>query len=192
MLYASTSLLAPAANHRHSQDVGVESKRPVPNVIGIMLQTFFHAGEAAPSMNLCIPGDSASDTMAKIVAAIFLAEGLCELRAFGPRADQTHVATQDVPELRKFIEPESPQMIAEAGATRIVGYGPYRTEIPLGVEMHGPEFDDLKWSPVEADSRLTIQNRRSVEETDYAGDNEKQWRKQDHRRSGCNEIDEPL
>ena len=63
-----------------------------------------------------------------------------EVRSFGSRADQTHIARQDVEQLRKLIETSSSEDFAERSDPPIISGSPDGAGIFLGVVDHCPEF----------------------------------------------------
>ena len=60
-------------------------------------------------------------------------ELLDEVRPLGTRADDRHVAAQDVPELRQLVEVEPAQPAADRRAPRVVVARPDRAGVVFGV-----------------------------------------------------------
>jgi len=67
-------------------------------------EAHLHAGVPAPSVNLRISADAATDRLPRIIVRKLGAEFCGEFRSFGARADQAHVAQQHIPKLRKLIQ----------------------------------------------------------------------------------------
>ena len=69
-------------------------------------------------------------------------EFLHEYRPLRTGTHEVHLAAQNVPELRNFIEAALPEHSSRTGDARIVLLGPDRTGCGLGIRPHGPELPD--------------------------------------------------
>ena len=74
------------------------------------------------------------------------------------RADQRHLAFEDVNELRQFVEAVAAQELAERGYARVVRLGLLDT-LPVLRNRHGAEFVDRENLIVEAVTLLLEENR---------------------------------
>src|SRR3712207_1548857 len=82
------------------QDLQVEPERPVLDVVVVPLDPVRQRGLAAQAVDLGPAGDPRAHAVAVVVAAHAPLEQLDELGALRPRADDAHLAPQDVEELR--------------------------------------------------------------------------------------------
>src|SRR5262249_48704974 len=99
-----------------------------------------------------------------------------EDRALWPRPNQTHLAVNDVNQLRQLINPQFANPPAHAGHARILFAGPNRA-VRFGVHAHRTKLDDPKRSIVYPDSLLPVEDRPAGIELD------RQSRQQHQRRS---------
>src|SRR5688572_20401353 len=85
---------------------------------------------------------------------------LDEPRTFGPRPNQAHVATQNVPQLRNLVEPGLAHEAADRRNARVLVAGaPHRAGARLGVGAHRAELVNGERRAVEADALLVIEDR---------------------------------
>src|SRR5690242_10322122 len=92
--------LEEAANQGEPHNLDVERHRPVLDVVEVELDALFERRVAAPPIHLRPAGDARLDLVAQHVLRDAVFELLDEEGAFGPRADDRHVALEHVPELR--------------------------------------------------------------------------------------------
>ena len=95
------------------------------------------------------------DAVALRVARQLGGELLDEVRALRSRPDEGHVATQDVPQLRQFVERGAPQDPADRADALVADDRPLRGRLALVGGPHRPELQALEELPVPADARLT-------------------------------------
>ena len=98
-LFSPSLIRVFALEERHQHDLEIEPGRPVLDVIEIVLDAVDEARVAAEAVDLRPTGDSGADFVAGIVMRDFRLEALDELGALRARADEAHVAHEDVPEL---------------------------------------------------------------------------------------------
>jgi hypothetical protein len=96
--------------------------------------------------------------VAFIVVRNQLAQAVNHDRAFGPRADETHLAAQHVDELRQLVQVKPPQISAGGRDTGIIGQSPLRTGIRLGIFPHGTELKHFERLPAHPDAPLAVKN----------------------------------
>src|SRR5437879_9713447 len=121
---------------RSGENLQVEEKRPVLDVIEIVLDPLVDAGVAAQAVDLRPAGHSRLDHVAQLVTGEAAAEALDEHRPLGPRAHQAHVAFEDVEQLGELVEREPAQPGADGRDARIARLGEARPFL-LGVDAHG-------------------------------------------------------
>ena len=175
---------------RHQHDIDIQPERPVVHVMKIVPQPFFKTGVAAPAVDLRVSGETASNGVALVVLNVLFAKFACELGTLRARSDKTHIATQDVPQLRQFIEAVTAKVVTDSSAPWIGRYRPYRAEIPLGVLAHRSELDDREAAAIQANASLAIKDRAAAVHPHGQGNDGEQWRKQDESRGSSGHIDE--
>src|SRR5688500_9096375 len=126
-------LVEEALHERQPHDLEVEHDRPVLDVVEVVLDALLDRGVAAPAIDLRPAGQPGLDLVAQHVLRHALLELLDEERALGPRADQRHVAAEDVPELRDLAQVGAAQELADRRAARVVLAGPDRAGFALGL-----------------------------------------------------------
>ena len=90
----------------HGKDFYIEPDRPVFEVEQVVLHSFFEGGVLAQAMHLSPAGDAGLDHVPRHVAMDIAFELFDEERAFGPGPDQTHIAFENVYQLRQFVDIE--------------------------------------------------------------------------------------
>lgn len=158
----------------------------------IVAEPFFETGVSAPTVDLSVAGEAGSHGVADLIVGMFFAKLVREFRALGTRADETHLAAKNIPELRKLVEAESPQIRSDWGASWVVRHGPDRAKVALGVLLHGSELNDGEPAPSEANASLPVEDGAAVRETNSSGDQYKQRRKEYEREYGNDDIDRPF
>src|SRR4051812_17834459 len=86
---------------------------------------------------------------------------LYEMRPFGPRTHEVHLAFQDVPELRYLIDTQFSDDLADTGHAFVVCDRPDRVTVLLRVRPHRAELDNVEYAPALADAFLAVKNRAS-------------------------------
>ena len=112
------SALKEPTHEREPDDLDVECDRPVLDVVQVVLEALFERRVAAPAVDLRPAGDAGLHLVAQHVLREAMLELLDEERALGTRTDDRHVAAQDVPELRQFVEVEAAQPSARPRVAR--------------------------------------------------------------------------
>src|SRR5215472_3930690 len=102
-----------AFDDREPDDLQVEADRPVLNVIKVVLDSLVERRVAAPAVYLGPARHAGLHLVAQHVLRNAVLELLDEMRALRPRADNRHVAAQDVPQLRQLIKIRPPEELAE-------------------------------------------------------------------------------
>jgi len=146
--------------------------------VKVVTQPFFDTGVSPPAVDLCVSGQTRPDKMANVVAGMFLPEVAREFGTFGSGSDKTHVAAQNVPELRKFVEAEPAKIMAHAGAARVVRDRPDSAEMALRIRIHATEFNDRKTVTIQADASLAIKYGSTIGQA-HDGRNQRHDRRED-------------
>src|SRR5215210_5767815 len=153
--------------HGQEQDLDVEPERPVLDVVVVPLDPVGEGRLAAEAVDLGPAGDPRLDAVPFRVAVDASLEALDVVHPLGTRADERHLADEDVPELRQLVEREAPE---EASDARAALFGDRLLEVsarkllvgPVGVGLaghvgpaaHGAELDHPEGLPVAADAQL--------------------------------------
>ena len=130
-----------AVEQRHPQDAQVEPGGPMGDVVKVVLDPFAERSVAAPAVDLGPTRDSGFDAVPGHVVGDRLGEFLDEDRPFGTRADQAHVAHQDVEELRQLVQASAAEKGPETGAARVVFLSPDGPGLLLGIDAHAAELE---------------------------------------------------
>jgi len=85
-----------------------------------------------------------------------------QFRPLRPGPHETHVATENVPELRKFIHGRRTEDPAHAGNSRVTLCGWENAPFRVRVRDHGAELNALKFLAVLSHSRLPVENGTAV------------------------------
>ena len=97
-----------APKHRQEDDLEVEEKRPISDVVEVEFDPFFHllegVGLASPAVDLCPACDARFDLVTQHVVTDQLAVLLVVRHGVGPWPDDRHLTGEDVDELRQFIQ----------------------------------------------------------------------------------------
>lgn len=175
---------------------------PVADVPGVHGDAFFVGGVAAAA-GLPHAGDAGQDHA--VLAEVF-AVALDLGRDDGPRADETHVAADDVPELRELVEAGLAQEGAELRDARVVlelevGFpflaglgvlGEVFLEGLLGVRDHGLELVAREEPAVLADALVREDDVAFVVDGDDEDEAHQDRRDDDTAADGADEVEHAL
>src|SRR3989442_1713867 len=139
------------------QDLQVEAEAPALDIVEVVLDPLLDRGAAPPAVDLRPAGDARLHLVAEHVAGHPPAELLDEAWALGARADEAHLAPQDVPELGQLVEAPAPEERPEARAPRIVRPRPHGPGLVLGVHAHRAELEHLEAPAVQAHPLLPVE-----------------------------------
>lgn len=123
---------------------------------------------------------------------VFLFELFDEVRPFWSRADEAHVAVEDVEDLRQFVEPGGTNEFTDFGNARIVFGGQLGTGIFFGIDAHGTEFINLIFLAKAADADLAVEDGTAVAEFDGQGDGNGERQGADSGDASQDDIDSTL
>src|SRR5207302_5842686 len=82
------------------------------------------------------------------------------------RADQAHVAADDVPELRQLVEREPAEGAARSRDARVAAVDGVARALLLGADDHRPQLEQVEVAPLVADAPLPVEDRAAVLELD--------------------------
>ncbi len=146
---------------------------------------------AAAAVNLRPAGDARPDVVAPRIERDALLVFMIVRQRERPRADQRHVAGEDIEELRNLVDVPAPQEAADAGQPRIV-LGGLRNHRAVVERAHGAEFDDAEWLLIEAVAALHEEYGPWAVETYDCRDQQEEWRERDERDRGGDQVEGPL
>lgn len=124
----------------------------------------------------------------------------------GARADNAHVAKEDVEELREFIEAEAAQESSDTGDARVVLEllvgGPLAGSLGVGVEIgtqhligvfaHSAKLEHVKHTAIFADAFLAVQHSPRRIEGDEQGNEGQEGGENDEAGYGDKEVEQAL
>src|SRR5213079_1607287 len=82
-----------------------------------------------------------------------------EFGALGARADEAHVAHENVEKLRQLVETDATQPFADSGDTGVANDRPDRTRSVFSVSPHRSEFVEDEDAPILTDALLAKEHR---------------------------------
>ena len=130
--------------------------------------------------------------MAQGVEGDFLRQLFDEVGALGTRADQAHVTAQHVEQLRQFINAQAADDVPDTGDTLVVGAGPTRCAIFLGIGAHAAELGDTKAAAVLAHAVLPVEHRAAAFELDAGGGQQHDRHRHQQQQGGTDNVEDPL
>ena len=143
------------ADEGEEEDLDVEPPGPVFNIVEVVLRPGGEVGVAAQAVDLGPAGHAGFDDVAGLVVRDLLGEVGDVVRAFGARADEAHVAAEDVPILGEFVEVPAAHEGAEAEEAGVVAGGALLRGVGRGgVGGHAAEFVEREGAVVGADADL--------------------------------------
>ena len=122
-------------------------------------------------------GDAGLDAVAHGVVGDLVGELIHKKRPLGAWPDQAHVTVEHVEELRQFIDAQQPDDVADAGDAAVVGGGPARFAVFLGIGAHAAELDDIEGLAVVAHPLLAVEHRALAFQLDHDGREQHQRRR---------------
>src|SRR2546426_3205762 len=134
---------APQDHHRHGaeHDSEIFERRLAANVLEVVAYLAAHVTHrrVVALVDLCPARDARPNALAALVALDLLAQVHKDGGLLGPRADDVHVAHQDVEQLGQLVQAELPQHPAYGRYPPIIGGGP-RLGIPRPGREHRAEL----------------------------------------------------
>src|SRR5262249_25582319 len=115
-----------------------------------------------------------------------------ELGPFRTRADQAHVAAQDIDELGQFIQMTEAQEPAQPRDARVSGKGPARAGRCFAIMDHGANLQDGEKSALAAYPSLLVKGRPRRGQLDKEGCQKEERSGQDQQGQSNQPIDSGL
>jgi hypothetical protein len=107
-----------------------------------------------------------------------------ELRPLRPWPHETHVAAQDVPELRDFVDARGTQAPSNCRHARIVGRREHGAGLDLGSLPHRAQLPELERAAVAADAGLPVEDAAGRRHRNESRGEEEPRQQQEKRRRG--------
>src|SRR5262245_25987431 len=83
-----------------------------------------------------------------------------------PRPDQAHLAAHDIPQLRHFVQRDTPQDRPDPRDARVAMVDRPARALLLGADDHRPQLDELELAPALTDTLLAVEHRAAIAELD--------------------------
>lgn len=126
------------------------------------------------------------------VARDLLLKHLDELGTLRARADEGHLAGEDVEELRELVDGGFPDEAADAGDTRVAWDGPALLFVGFGLLHHGAELIHHERLVMKADALLLEDDRARRGELDEGRDDEHDRAEEEDADEGAADVDGAL
>ena len=123
---------------------------------------------------------------------VFLFELFDEVRPFGSRADEAHIAVEGVEDLRQFVQAGGADEFTDFGNARVVFRRQLGTGIFFCIDAHGTEFIDFIFLAKAADADLTVENGTAIAEFDSQSDGNGKGQCANSRKTGYDDVDGTL
>jgi hypothetical protein len=138
-------------------------------------------GELRATVDLRPAGDPRLDIEAVALMFVLLVELISKRRA---RADQRHVATNDIPELRQLVEGQPPENATHPRDARVTPIDGVAGTDLFGADDHRAHLEQLEVCAVPADTGLPIEHGTSILELygDCREDEQRSRYQQEERR----------
>lgn len=130
--------------------------------------------------------------MAIGVFGVFFFELFDEVRPFWSRANEAHVAVEDIENLRQFVQAGGADEFADFGNARVVVCRQLGTGVFLCVDAHGAEFIDLVFLAKATDADLAVEDGAAVAEFNSQGNGNSERQGTDGSHAGHDDIDSAL
>ena len=130
--------------------------------------------------------------MAIGVFGVFLFELFDEVRPFGSRADEAHVAVEGIENLRQFVEPGGADEFTDFSNARVVFGCQLGTGVFFGIDAHRTEFINLIFLAKAADADLAVEDGTAVAEFDGQGDGNGERQGADSGDASQDDVDSAL
>ena len=178
--------------NREEQDFHVEGHGPVLDVPDVILDALVDRGVAAEAVDLGPAGHAWTDLMLDHVAWDLLLKHLDELGALRSRADEGHLAGEDIEELRELVDGGFSDEAADAGDARVAWDGPALLFVRFGLLHHGAELIHHERLVMKADTLLLEDDRTRRGELDEDRDDEHDRAEEDDADEGADDVDGAL
>ena len=124
--------------------------------------------------------------------ADFRRHGLRQFRVFGPRAHETHVPLQHIPQLGQFVEFGGAKPTAERRHARVALRREARPPVAFRALVHGAELQDAEHLTALTQSRPTVEHGTGRIAFDPDGDQQKERREKGQQQRRNAKVHRPL
>ena len=179
---------------RHPEDFDVKSPRTVLQVEEIVTQAAEHFldGVGIAVVEGGVGGDTRTDLVEVAITGIALHNLVDVELALGTWTDKGHLATEDVPELRKLVEVVFTKELADLGHAFVLAAGIQGGTCLFGIELHAAELVDVERTTETADALLLENGGTAVFALDSNVAEQKQGGKDNHGDQGSQTVNNTL
>src|SRR3569832_1648406 len=153
---------------RLEDDQQVEERRVVLGIIEVVFELLARIVDrgAIGVVDLRPAGDARLHHMALGIVIELLLQILDELRAFGARADEAHLALEHAPALRQFVDPRLADETTDAGDARVVLLRPHHLAADLNILAHRTQLNAVEALTKQTNTTLAVEDRPLAFELD--------------------------
>src|SRR5262249_17197339 len=126
--------------------------------------------------------------MPNVVVGDFSREPFHKFRTLGPRTHQGHIALEDAPQLRYFVEPSIAKEFADVCDARIVVGCPGRPVVSLSIRAHRSKLVAKENIAIPANPFLSVEYRSRRVKPNRQHDEGNQWQSHNESHEGCRHI----
>ena len=149
---------SPEGNQEGNQDkLQIEPKTPLRHIEEVIAE-LLRTGRLAVGIDLRKSRETGPDHMTTVVTRDFLPKLLDQFRPLRPGPNKTHVAPEDIPELRKLIHGRSPQQSSDPSDAGVAHSCRNRSPFPVRVRDHGTELQSYEFPPSSAHPALAVED----------------------------------
>src|SRR5437763_3049324 len=173
---------------RAGEDLQVEPRAAVLDVPEVELDPLVPR-ELRPAVHLRPAGQARLDLETASLPRGVLVDLVAEGRA---RADQAHVAADDVPELRELVEGEAAQGAADLRDPRVAAVYRPTGALGLGADDHRPKLQQVEVAPLVADPALAGDDGTAVLEPDRHRRRGEDRAREREPEAGADDVERPV
>lgn len=182
------------SKERHPKNLEVEAPGTVLQIEEVVAQAAEHLLDGVGIA--IVEGGVGSDTRTDLVEVAITGIALHDLvdveLAFGTWTDKGHLATENVPELRKFVEVVLTKELADLGHAFVLAAGIQGGTCLFGIEFHAAELVDVERATETADALLLENGGTAVFALDSNVAEQKQGGKDNHGDQGSQTVNNTL
>ena len=182
------------SKERHPKNFEVEAPGTVLQIEEVVAQAAEHLldGIGIAVVEGGVGGDPRTDLVEVAITGIALHNLVDVELAFGTWTDKGHLATEDVPELGKFVEVVLTKELADLGHAFVFAAGIQGGTCLFGIELHAAELVDVERTTETADALLLENGGTAVFALDSNVTEQKQGGKDNHGDQGSQTVNNTL
>lgn len=182
------------SKERHPKNLEVEAPGTVLQIEEVITQATEHLLDSVgiAIVEGGVGGDTRTDLVEVAITGIALHNLVDVELALGTGADKGHLATEDVPELGKFVEVVFTQELADLGHAFVLAAGIQGGTCLFGIELHAAELIDVERATETADALLLENGGTAVFALDGNVAEQKQGGKDNHGNQGSQTVNNTL